>query len=80
MAEIKKVTFGKLIEEFDPYEKSLVEFEVITGKFPAIDSEESFFRHYETVFEEICKNAGGSQIIIRFPEFLYYMLIDIYNQ
>ena len=50
------------------------------GSYPAVDSEESFFRHYESVFEEICKNAGGSQIVIRFPEFLYYMLIDIYNQ
>jgi hypothetical protein len=26
-----------LIEEFDPYEKSSVEFEVITGKFPVED-------------------------------------------
>jgi hypothetical protein len=50
------------------------------GSYPEVDSEESFFRYYETVFEEICKNAGGSQIVIRFPEFLYYMLIDIYNQ
>ncbi len=50
------------------------------GSYPAVDSEKSFFHYYETVFEEICNNAGGSQIVIRFPEFLYYMLIDIYNQ
>lgn len=49
------------------------------GSYPAVDSETSFFSYYEATFEEICKNADGSQIIIRFPEFLYYMLIDIYD-
>ncbi len=37
MAEIKKVTFGSLIEEFDPDEKSSPEFDIITGKFPVED-------------------------------------------
>jgi hypothetical protein len=37
MADIKKVTFGSLIEEFDPDEKSSPEFDIITGKFPVED-------------------------------------------
>ncbi len=37
MAEIKKITFGNLIEEFDPNEKSSAEFDVFTGKFSVED-------------------------------------------
>ena len=49
------------------------------GSIPLIESEDSFFKEYEIVFEEICKNAGGSQIVINFPEFLYYLLVDFYD-
>jgi len=37
MGEIKKITFGNLIEEFDPNEKSSAEFELFTGKFSVED-------------------------------------------